>query len=150
MPKDTFPGFKPAMDILDHAGRDFRNDAKKILGITTDTQFYNYRNGRQELSAPQREALEKLFNDYGVLEPFSKRPHSNWSAKSRTDHTPAVLHLQETAQAAARLADSVEKLTFVAARLSSQLADLAEAHVLTPLPRQQELVFYPDPPDPSD
>ncbi len=48
----------------------FRAKAKKVLGVTSDNQFCNYKLGRTDLKHWQINGLVALFAEYGIKEPI--------------------------------------------------------------------------------
>lgn len=50
--------------------KEFRNKAKRVLGITSDNQFCNYKLGRSNLKLNQYAGLVELFSEYGIKDPI--------------------------------------------------------------------------------
>jgi hypothetical protein len=50
--------------------REFRTKAKKVLGVTSDNQFCNYKLGRSNLKLNQYAGLVDLFAEYGIKDPI--------------------------------------------------------------------------------
>ena len=50
--------------------KEFRTKAKKVLGVTSDNQFCNYKLGRSNLKLNQYSGLVDLFSEYGIKEPI--------------------------------------------------------------------------------
>jgi hypothetical protein len=48
----------------------FRAKAKKVLGVTSDNQFCNYKLGRSNLKINQYHGLVALFAEYGIKDPI--------------------------------------------------------------------------------
>ena len=48
----------------------FRAKAKKVLGVTSDNQFCNYKLGRSNLKLNQYAGLVDLFAEYGIKDPI--------------------------------------------------------------------------------
>ena len=50
--------------------KEFRTKAKKVLGVTSDNQFCNYKLGRSSLKLNQVSGLVALFAEYGIKDPI--------------------------------------------------------------------------------
>lgn len=50
--------------------KEFRTKAKKVLGVTSDNQFCNYKLGRSNLKFNQYAGLVELFSEYGIKDPI--------------------------------------------------------------------------------
>jgi hypothetical protein len=50
--------------------REFRTKSKKVLGVTSDNQFCNYKLGRSNLKLNQYAGLVALFAEYGIKDPI--------------------------------------------------------------------------------
>ena len=50
--------------------REFRTKAKKVLGVTSDNQFCNYKLGKTDLKHWQIKGLVALFSEYGIKDPI--------------------------------------------------------------------------------
>ena len=50
----------------------FRSKAKKVLGVTSDNQFCNYKLGKSNLRLNQYAGLVALFADYGIKDPIKE------------------------------------------------------------------------------
>ena len=50
--------------------QEFRTKAKKVLGVTSDNQFCNYKLGRSNLKLNQYAGLVDLFSEYGIKDPI--------------------------------------------------------------------------------
>ena len=48
----------------------FRTKAKKVLGVTSDNQFRNYKLGKSNLRLNQYAGLVALFAEYGIKDPI--------------------------------------------------------------------------------
>ena len=48
----------------------FRTKAKKVLGVTSDNQFCNYKLGKSNLRLNQYAGLVALFAEYGINDPI--------------------------------------------------------------------------------
>lgn len=48
----------------------FRTKAKKVLGVTSDNQFCNYKLGKSNLRLNQYAGLVDLFAEYGINDPI--------------------------------------------------------------------------------
>ena len=48
----------------------FRAKAKKVLGVTSDNQFCNYKLGKSNLRLNQYAGLVALFAEYGIKDPI--------------------------------------------------------------------------------
>ena len=48
----------------------FRTKAKKVLGVTSDNQFCNYKLGKSNLRLNQYAGLVDLFSEYGIKDPI--------------------------------------------------------------------------------
>ena len=48
----------------------FRTKAKKVLGVTSDNQFCNYKLGKSNLRLNQYAGLVALFSEYGIKDPI--------------------------------------------------------------------------------
>ena len=48
----------------------FRTKAKKVLGVTSDNQFCNYKLGKTDLKHWQIKGLVALFSEYGIKDPI--------------------------------------------------------------------------------
>ena len=48
----------------------FRAKAKKVLGVTSDNQFCNYKLGKSNLRLNQYAGLVSLFAEYGIKDPI--------------------------------------------------------------------------------
>ena len=48
----------------------FRSKAKKVLGVTSDNQFCNYKLGKSNLRLNQYADLVDLFSEYGINDPI--------------------------------------------------------------------------------
>ena len=48
----------------------FRTKAKKVLGVTSDNQFCNYKLGKSNLRLNQYAGLVALFAEYGIKDPI--------------------------------------------------------------------------------
>ena len=52
--------------------RSFRIKAKKVLGVTSDNQFCNYKLGKSNLRLNQYAGLVALFAEYGIKDPIKE------------------------------------------------------------------------------
>ena len=52
--------------------KEFRNKAKKVLGVKSDNQFCNYKLGKSNLRLNQYAGLVDLFAEYGIKEPIKE------------------------------------------------------------------------------
>ena len=50
----------------------FRAKAKKVLGVTSDNQFCNYKLGKSNLRLNQYAGLVALFSEYGINDPIKE------------------------------------------------------------------------------
>ena len=50
----------------------FRTKAKKVLGVTSDNQFCNYKLGKSNLRLNQYAGLVALFAEYGIKDPIKE------------------------------------------------------------------------------
>ena len=50
----------------------FRVKAKKVLGVTSDNQFCNYKLGKSNLRLNQYAGLVALFDEYGIKDPIKE------------------------------------------------------------------------------
>ena len=50
----------------------FRAKAKKVLGVTSDNQFCNYKLGKSNLRLNQYAGLVALFAEYGINDPIKE------------------------------------------------------------------------------
>ena len=50
----------------------FRAKAKKVLGVTSDNQFCNYKLGKSNLRLNQYAGLVALFAEYGINNPIKE------------------------------------------------------------------------------
>ena len=50
----------------------FRAEAKKVLGVTSDNQFCNYKLGKSNLRLNQYAGLVALFAEYGIKDPIKE------------------------------------------------------------------------------
>ena len=48
----------------------FRTKAKKVLGVTSDNQFCNYKLGKTQLRLNQVAPMIELFAKYGIKDPI--------------------------------------------------------------------------------
>ena len=48
----------------------FRSKAKKVLGVTSDNQFCNYKLGKSNLRLNQYAGMVALFAEYGIKDPI--------------------------------------------------------------------------------
>lgn len=51
---------------------EFRAKAKRVLGVTSDNQFCNYKLGRSNLRLNQYAGLVALFAEYGIKDPIKE------------------------------------------------------------------------------
>ena len=49
-----------------------RTKAKKVLGVTSDNQFCNYKLGKSNLRLNQYAGLVALFAEYGIKDPIKE------------------------------------------------------------------------------
>ena len=50
--------------------KEFRNKAKKVLGVKSDNQFCNYKLGKSSLRLHQIAGVLYLFKKYGIKDPI--------------------------------------------------------------------------------
>ena len=50
----------------------FRTKAKRVLGVTSDNQFCNYKLGKSNLRLNQYAGLVDLFAEYGINDPIKE------------------------------------------------------------------------------
>lgn len=63
-------GFDTAMRKLEEVPKQCKADLLNALGITSRQQLYLLQTGRCKMTPPKREAVRKVFADYGIEDPF--------------------------------------------------------------------------------
>ena len=65
--------FAEAYDKIPYSQKkEFRNKAKKVLGVKSDNQFCNYKLGKSNLKPNQYAGLVALFAEYGIKDPIKE------------------------------------------------------------------------------